>query len=171
MRCRGLNLIEVLVAVCLIAVLAVVSLPMLTRASGEARSTACRANLMTLGQVLEQYQQTHGQLPTLMNRDDRSLDVPTLDTFLTLDTAQTSALHCPGDNTGVFERSGTSYGWFALWNQRAPRQPDNTSWPRTPILSDKAPFHDDPSRPYNALLPSDTSDAPPFVVMPYAMPY
>ena len=177
-RYRGLNLVEVLVAVCLIAVLAVVSLPMLTRANGEARSTACRANLMMLGQHLDRYQQSHGQLPALMNRDNKSLDVPTIDTLLDLPLQQRSALHCPSDDADCFARTGTSYGWFATWDHQTYRQPESSPWPMTPILADKAPFHTDQQHPYNALFPAETNaqnerdeHAPPFIAMPYATPY
>ncbi|MEM9414606.1 MAG: type II secretion system protein [Planctomycetota bacterium] len=171
MRCRGLNLVEVLVAVCLIAVLAAVSLPMLSQANSGARSAACRANLMTLGHALADYQQSHGTLPALMNRNDRALDVPTIDTFLTLSNPQRSALHCPGDDTGTFERTGTSYVWLAPWGPSTQQLTGDNAWLNAPILSDKAPFHTDQQLPYNALFQNDRTDtdaAPPFIAAPYA---
>lgn len=180
MRYRGLSLIEVAIVICLIAVLALVSLPMLTRANGEARSTACRANLTTLGEQLEYHLDARGELPALLNRDGLDLDVPTIDQILGVGSPARAALQCPSDDEGFYERSGTSYQWFAVWDRltRYAPEPD----PLTPLLADKAPFHTEQHHPYNALFPITTSDTrrlpgdpvmpatPAFNATPYALP-
>ena len=172
MHHRGLSLIEVLIVLCLITVLAVVSLPMLTRASGEARSTACRANLVTLGQYLETYHDSNGRLPALMNRDSAALDVPTLDALFSVPNTENAIFRCPGDDREMFARSGTSYRWYTPWdNQPLLRQPAPL---QPPILSDKAPFHTEQQYRYNALYFSSSEadeSRPGLVVSPYAMPH
>lgn len=152
MRRRGLNLIETLVALGLIAVLAIVSLPMLSSANSEARSSACRGNLLTLGQALEQSRDAEGRLPAMMNRDDLSLAVPTIDRVLPLDAMQRAGLRCPSDDAEHASRSGTSYQWFSSWDSHGGPDFATDSEPLTPLLADKAPFHTDQLHPYNALF-------------------
>jgi len=168
---RGLSLIEVLIVLCLITVLAAVSLPMMTQANGQARSTACQANLYTLGQHLQRFELTNGRMPVLMNRDSQWLDVPTLDQLIVLPRDDDAVFNCPADDRQLFERTGTSYRWHSAWDDTPLARADTP--PQTPILSDKAPLHPDQRDPYNALFlaPGDGPDAPHgLTVAPYAMP-
>lgn len=160
MRRLGLSLVEVSVATCLIAVLAAFSLPMLSKANSQARTSACRANLTQLGHVLVNYDLDQGTLPILFNRDDRSLDVPTLEQWAEPLGVDASVLHCPSDDSGLYLRSGTSYQWFSAWDGQPLH--DAEPLPSEPLIADKAPFHDDEEQGYNALfwLPSrDTTEA------------
>ncbi len=168
LRC-GLSLVEVSVATCLIAVLAAVSLPMLSQANSQARTSACRANLTQLGEVLVAYEADRGTLPVLFNRDDRALSVPTLDGLAQSYTIDTSALQCPSDDSGLYLRSGTSYQWFSAWDGRSFH--DIQPLPERPLLADKAPLHDDQEPGFNGLfwVPSEyLADAPRLVADHYA---
>lgn len=168
---RGLSLIEVLIVLCLITVLAAVSLPMMTQANGQARSTACQANLVTLGQHLQRYEDSNGRFPALMNRDSASLDVPTLDQLFALPRVDSAVFNCPADDHDISERSGTSYLWHTAWDDASTTQPDAPAL--SPILSDKAPLHPDQRHPYNALFfaQGDGPDSPGgLTVSAYAMP-
>lgn len=147
------------VATCLIAVLAAFSLPMLSKANSQARTSACRANLTQLGHVLIDYELDQGTLPILFNRDDRSLDVPTLDQWAGALGVDASVLQCPSDDSGLYLRSGTSYQWFSAWDGQPLH--DAGPLPSEPLIADKAPLHDDEEQGYNALfwLPSrDTTE-------------
>lgn len=134
----------------MIAVLAVVSLPLLTRANSQARNVACAANLQSLGQHLMDYQSDRGAMPAFFNRDDRSLDVPTIDQWLSPAGAETNLLQCPSDDSGLFARSGTSYQWFTAWDGVSRLDP--TAPYSVPILADKAPLHAESPMGYNGLF-------------------
>jgi type II secretory pathway pseudopilin PulG len=165
---RGLSLVEVSVATCLIAVLAAVSLPMLSQANSQARTSACRANLTQLGEVLVTYEADRGTLPVLFNRDDRALSVPTLDGLAEPYAIDPSVLHCPSDDSGLYQRSGTSYQWFSAWDGRSLQ--DSQPLPDQPLLADKAPLHDDQEPGLNGLFwlpPENRANAPRLVADHY----
>lgn len=123
---------------------------MLSQANSQARTSACRANLTQLGQVLVGYEKDQSALPVLFNRDDRSLDVPTLDQWAQALGLDASVLQCPSDDSGLYLRSGTSYQWFNAWDGRSFH--DAEPLPSQPLLADKAPLHTDKEPGYNALF-------------------
>ncbi|MGC9261219.1 MAG: type II secretion system protein [Phycisphaerae bacterium] len=61
---NGFTLIELLVVISIIALLIALLLPALARAKEEALSTACGANLRSIGQILTEYENTYqGNIP------------------------------------------------------------------------------------------------------------
>src|SRR5258706_7641639 len=61
-RSRGFTLIELLVVVAIVAILAALLLPGLSRAKGAARSASCKSNLRQLGLGLNLYLQDNREL-------------------------------------------------------------------------------------------------------------
>lgn len=59
----GFTLIELLVVVAIIAVLIAILLPSLGRARSSAKTTACAANLHSIGQITMMYTNMYGSLP------------------------------------------------------------------------------------------------------------
>ena len=65
-RARGLTLVEMLIIVIVLAILAAVVTPQLSRASGDSRLDAMRANLLDMRAQLRLYQSQHGgKFPSL----------------------------------------------------------------------------------------------------------
>ncbi len=62
-RIRGFTLLELLVVICVIAVLVSLLLPAIQQARERARSVTCQNNLMQLGVALQHYNRTFGVLP------------------------------------------------------------------------------------------------------------
>lgn len=120
---RGFTLIELLVVLAVIAILAGLLLPAVTRATEAGRSTACLGNLRQIGIALQLYvQDNQNRLPVLR---DRSFDTnapveagshTTLDIALAYHLGATNVLRCPSDRKHFFERTGASYSWNSLLN-------------------------------------------------------
>lgn len=62
-RSRGMTLIELLVAIGIIAILISLSLPAIVQSRESARRAHCRSNLRQIGLALQLYEQTHGGFP------------------------------------------------------------------------------------------------------------
>jgi len=148
-RFKGIQLVQMLVALCMIAVLAVVSLPMLSSASSKAGASACNSNLMTLGNALMLYDTDHGQLPHLFNLDRPNSSVVSLDSVFAPGRIEIASLNCPSDTENLFVTTGTSYAWNEAWNDIPLSLANGRAV--LPILADKAPFHAPRAAGYNAL--------------------
>lgn len=61
MKRHGLTLIELLVVIAIIAILAAILFPVFARAREAARATACRSNLMQLGNAVMMYTQDYDE--------------------------------------------------------------------------------------------------------------
>src|SRR6185503_20551052 len=70
---RGFTLIELLVVIAIVGILAGLLLPVLARAKGQARQTACASNLHQIGLAIKMY---------LSDHDDRFADRRELKTYL-----------------------------------------------------------------------------------------
>lgn len=62
-RSRGLTLLEVLVAVCLLTLLSALSVPLLQSWRVASRAAQCHANLMAIGLAVQSYESSHQMLP------------------------------------------------------------------------------------------------------------
>jgi prepilin-type N-terminal cleavage/methylation domain-containing protein/prepilin-type processing-associated H-X9-DG protein len=121
---RGIafSLIELLVVMAIIGILAAVLLPVLSRAKESGRSTACVSNLHQIGLALQMYvDENKNTLPTMR---DAPMDTnaaatntfPTPNIVMKNELGNTNVLRCPSDFGGVFQLTGSSYGWNNLLN-------------------------------------------------------
>jgi prepilin-type N-terminal cleavage/methylation domain-containing protein len=107
------TLIELLIVIAIIALLAALILPALSRAKEAGRATRCLSNLHQMGIALQLYvQDNHNRLPYM---NDRSLTTtnpyPPPDVVLSNYLGNLNVLRCPSDNKQLFETTGCSYFW------------------------------------------------------------
>jgi prepilin-type N-terminal cleavage/methylation domain-containing protein len=145
-RAGGFTLVEILIVIGLIAVLAAIAWPLLSRGVAQAHSAACLANLRTLGIALNLYLADHnGILPTLAAaRGSTAENLPVIDTVLAPYAGNPAAFRCPADDH-IAAETGTSYFYnSALAGQRL----SNLNFlglvegaSRIPVLVDKEGWH------------------------------
>ncbi|HTR40767.1 MAG TPA: DUF1559 domain-containing protein [Pseudomonadales bacterium] len=116
------SLIELLVVIAIIAILAALALPVLNRAQESGRSTACVSNLHQIGLALQMYvDENKNTLPVMrdapMDTNAASTnDLPSVNIALKNELGNTNVLRCPSDFMGIFQLTGSSYGWNSLLN-------------------------------------------------------
>ena len=145
------TLIELLVVIGIVAVLAALLLPVLSRAKESGRSTACISNLHQVGLALQIYVDgNNNRLPVMR---DRSMDtnspatnaLPGVEEVLKSELGNTNVLRCPSDFEGIFERSGSSYSWNSLLNGQSADNLKvlglNFNPHAIPVFFDKEGFH------------------------------
>lgn len=115
---NAFTLMELLLVIALIATLAGLMLPALSRAREAGRATACLSNLRQAGIALQLYTQDHNNRLPFMR--DRSLTVtnelPGPDQVLSNYLGNVRVLRCPSDFQRLFETTGSSYSWNSLLN-------------------------------------------------------
>ncbi len=148
---RGFALLEILVVMCIIAVLAALGFPAWQRSQRVGRAVACMQNLRQIGTGLAQYLGDHdGAFPTLvLARENKEQNVPALDTELAAYVEDARAFTCPDDQKNLGATTGTSYLWnpklngqklAALTVQFLPESPlENPS--RIMVIGDKEGWH------------------------------
>ena len=147
---RAFTLVELLIAVTIIAILAGIAFPAYRWVVKNSEASACKSNLGQIGAALTLYLKEHNlRLPELPagrdSIDDNS--TPALDTVLMPYADSRDIFICPGDHAGIGRATGTSYLWNHLLNgQRL----DNMSFfgirddpKRIPVIADKEGFHED----------------------------
>jgi prepilin-type N-terminal cleavage/methylation domain-containing protein/prepilin-type processing-associated H-X9-DG protein len=153
-RRRGFTLVELLVAIGVIALLVAVTNPMLQGAMERARSAGCVAHLRQIYSGLQAYGADKDQhLPIMLPMRASLQDSgPTLDTALAPYISDPSVFHCPADSV-LFAQSGCSYLWDYGYSVNAQgQQNDSMISPSFPLLqgsnlsdipfvSDKESFH------------------------------
>ena len=108
---KGFTLIELLVTIAIIAILAGLTLPALSRAREHGRRAACLNNLRQIFLAFDMYTQDYddycpiaASVPSLhLNDDPRICDV------LAPYANSPGVFRCPSDNLGYFGREGSSY--------------------------------------------------------------
>lgn len=149
---RGFTLLELLVVLGILALLAGLLLPGLSRAREAGRATACMGHLRQIGLALQMYvDQNHQRLPVMRDRppDTNSLPpgpvLPGPDQVLADEVGDVRVFRCPSDTAQLFERTGSSYAWNSLLNGQ--RADDLQVFglrfgsSRMPLMFDKEGFH------------------------------
>jgi len=145
------TLIELLVVIAIIGILAALLMPTFGRARESARGVACASNLRQIGLGLQLYvQDNHNRMPFIRDRiaDTNSPftnALPGVDLVLSNHVGNVLLFKCPSDRNGLYEQTGSSYGWNSLLNgQDADRltvlMMDFGSI-QTPVMFDKEAFH------------------------------
>jgi prepilin-type N-terminal cleavage/methylation domain-containing protein len=114
----GFTLIELLVALGVIAVLAALLLPALSRGKESARSLSCLSNLHQIGIGLQLYvSDSANRLPTMFDWSSSSTtNSPLINRVLFAQIGSSNVFRCVSDHQGVFEATGSSYSWNFLLN-------------------------------------------------------
>jgi len=146
----GFTLVELLVVLAIIAILAALLLPAVSRAKEAGRGAACISNLRQIGVALQLYVDENQQrLPFMRDRatvmDTNQPALPSVEQVLRDQLGNTNVLHCPSDRILLFEQTGSSYSWNSLLNgQRADDLKVfgmNFDSHAIPVFFDKESFH------------------------------
>jgi len=140
----------------LIALLALLAIPVADRYQEKGRAAACMSHLRVLGVGLNLYlADNNGVMPTLkLARERRAEDVPVIDNTLDRYVSAKDAFACPSDRRFAAE-SGTSYHWNVAINGQSVASlnfmgvADQPSY--VPLMGDKEGFHRDPQHKVNIL--------------------
>ena len=143
---RGFTLLELIIAIAIIAVLGAIAVPVTLSMLANSREAACLGNLRSIGIGLQGYLQDHNdRLPVLeLGRSDKSEDIPVLETVLLEYTGSPEVFHCPEDRE-QFRKTGSSYNWNVTQNGRHMSKVDffgiENRPESVPLVSDKEAWH------------------------------
>lgn len=148
----GFTLVELLVVLVVIAILAGLLLPTLSRAKEAAKGAACLGNLHQMGIAMQIYvQDNRNRMPYMYDRGistngpSTNAPLPSVDTVLANYLGSTNVLRCPSDTKQLFQQTGSSYGWNVLINGQDADHfrvlTLNFNPHEIPIFFDKESFH------------------------------
>ena len=149
---RGFTLIEMLVTIGVIAVLAAITIPQLSRMKAQSVSAKCSGQLRQIGIAINLYAGDHQlRLPVMVpareSLDDFDPDLPPMDVALAEYLSDEAVFHCPGDHgpESLWKTTGTSYFWNSTLNGQPMGDVDFLGISKTehgiPMISDKENFH------------------------------
>jgi len=143
------TLLELLVVIGIIALLAALLLPALTRAREAGRATACLSNLRQLGLAIQLYTQDYNnRLPIMRDQPagaSATNEPAGPDRVLAPYLGNKKILRCPSDANNLFETTGSSYSWNSLLNNQPADRLTVLNLPfqphQMPLMFDKEAFH------------------------------
>lgn len=145
----GFTVLEMLLAITIIAMVAGLGVPGYLRIKRQAQSHQCITKLRHLGVGLNLYLGDHGLImPTLVpSRDDKNdTEPPTIDRVLLKYVDSEEAFRCPSDHEGIWEKTGSSYFWNSLVNGQPMGSMNFMGLTKNqtviPLMSDKENFHE-----------------------------
>jgi len=106
-------MVEVIVVVGILGLLVAISVPAVQMVMDRSAEAGCLNNLRQIGVALQSYAADHdGRLPRLAaGRSFKSETAPVMDVVLLPYVSSEEVFQCPGDDRGLFEKSGSSYFW------------------------------------------------------------
>ena len=138
---------EVIIAGSVVMILAAIGIPAYDRMKNQARSAACDQKLRHMGAALNLYATDNGmKLPIMAAaRNDKSEEVPVLDTVLADYVNDETYFRCPADHSDLWERTGNSYFWNSTVNGQHLGHLDFLGLTENdvgiPLVADKENFH------------------------------
>jgi prepilin-type N-terminal cleavage/methylation domain-containing protein len=141
------TLVELLVTLSIIAVLAGLLLPALSRGKESGRVASCQGNLHQIGLALQLYTGDNNNImPTMEDyTNGPASNQPTINLILAPQLGSTNVLCCPSDTQQIFQLTGSSYSWNYLVNGQNADQLHvlnlNLAMIRIPLVFDKQNFH------------------------------
>ena len=144
---RGFTLLELLIAISLIAALVAIAIPASERIMHKGRAAACIGNLRNLGSALQVYLNENGNLmPTLVTaRESKDNDELAIDNTLDDYVEDKKVFCCKADFKKLWETTGTSYLWNNLLNGQDSASLDVMGvikdGGRIPVIFDKEGWH------------------------------
>jgi prepilin-type N-terminal cleavage/methylation domain-containing protein/prepilin-type processing-associated H-X9-DG protein len=141
------TLVELLVTMSVIALVAALLLPALSRGKESGRVAACQGNLHQIGLALQIYvDENRNLMPTMYDMVvGGPSNQPTINVVLAPQLGSTQVLRCPSDNQQIFQQTGSSYSWNNLVNGQNASHLQMMNLPlgvtRIPLVFDKQSFH------------------------------
>lgn len=128
---NGFTIIEILVVICIIALVTTMASPMIGRAIDKAQSVKCMSNLRQIGVAVANFAtENEGKIPKIETDPDHPIYEPEDEARGMLETLEPygitqNALSCPSDrkDDNYFKARGNSYEWIPITDDENKNSP------------------------------------------------